>query len=378
MKTCQAIVVGLGGMGSAVCAHLARRGVEVVGLEQFDLAHDRGSSHGETRIIRKAYFEHPDYVPLLHRAYPMWDELSREMGVELFVRCGLLLAGNPHKALITGARRSAIEHDLDIPVVPRDEWERRFGGFAPDEDMELLFEGDAGFLHVERCVRAHADLARRLGATLVLNTTVRSWVANAEGATVYTDGESYRAPLLILCAGPWTGPLLRELGLPLTVKRKVQLWLRTRSRWHGPQHHCPVFIVQTESGYFYGFPTLDGTSMKIAEHTGGEVVPDPSRVDRALSGADIERVAEFASAFLPGVHAEVLRHAVCLYTMTPDEHFILDRHPRHDNVFIAAGFSGHGFKFAPVVGSILADLAVNGRTDAAIGFLGLQRFAHAR
>lgn len=385
------IVLGLGGMGSAALYHLARRGLRALGLEQFGLAHDRGSSHGDTRIIRTAYFEHPDYVPLLRRARAEWEALQRESGAALLTRSGLLLAGRPEGVVIPGVRRSAAEHRLPIESLSVAEARERFPGLRIEDGFEVLYEADAGFLHVERCVRTHVERALACGATVRTQAEVLEWSADDGAAggprvTVRTAGETFEARALVIAAGPWSGRLVRELGLPLTVRRKVQLWFPTDNPAHRLAAGFPAFCFDTADGFFYGFPALDDAEpgerggparthtasaalMKIAEHSGDERVTDPSAIDRGLHPRDVERVAAFAGRCLPGVSAAPVRHSVCMYTMTPDEHFIVDLHPRHRNVALAAGFSGHGFKFASVVGSILADLAERGATAEPIAFL---------
>lgn len=387
-----AVVLGLGGMGSAALCHLARRGLRVLGLEQFDVAHDRGSSHGDTRIIRTAYFEHPDYVPLLRRARAEWDALERESGATLLTRSGLLLAGRPDGVVIPGVRRSAAEHHLTIESLSTAVARTRFPGLRIDDGFEVLYEADAGFLHVERCVRTHVELAQRHGADVRTHAEALEWSVHdhAPGGpcvTIRSSRGSYQARSLVITAGPWSSRVLNELGLPLTVRRKVQLWFPTVNPSHRLAAGFPAFCFDTAEGFFYGFPALDpaqvsGASgaptstvaeMKIAEHTGGETVPDPSAIDRSLHVRDIKRVAAFVRARLPGVSATPVRHSVCMYTMTPDEHFAVDLHPKHRNVVFAAGFSGHGFKFASVMGSILADLVEHGATHEPIGFLTVSR-----
>jgi sarcosine oxidase len=372
MTVFDAIVIGVGGMGSAACFHLARRGASVLGLEQFTQAHDRGSSHGQTRIIRKAYFEHPDYVPLLHRTYELWAELDDQTDMRLFERCGLLLVGPPDGMLIPGCRRAAAEHRLDLePVAPR-EVAKRFPGFRADDSVEALFEENAGFLRVEDCVRAHVRRAVECGADIRWNVGVRDWVARKDSVTVRTDVGDFRAGRLVVCAGPWSADLLGELRLPLEVRRKVLLWVRAAPEYR-LDRGCPVFGFETELGFLYGFPADERGELKIANHGGGEAVDDPSAPDRRLLPRDAAFIAPFALRHARGIDTQVIRHSVCMYTMTPDEHFVIDRSPRSENVVFAAGFSGHGFKFAPVVGSVLADLALDGKTAEPIGFLSASR-----
>lgn len=367
------IVLGLGAMGSAAAYHLARRGARVLGIDQFGIAHDRGSSHGETRIIRKAYFEHPDYVPLLHRAYELWEELESDLGgAQLFKRVGLLLVGLPEGEVLRGVRLAAAQHSLAIDELPIREVAERFPGFRAAAPCEALFERDAGYLEVTRCVAGHAGAALNRGAELRTSEPVREWASDRAGAAVRTDAGWFHAARLIIAGGAWSARLLPTLGLPLTVLRKVQLWFATDDERYRPDH-CPVFCFETADGFFYGFPTVRPGRLKVAEHSGRQVVPDPDALDRRRRRADTARVRAFVREYLPGVTDKIVADSTCMYTMTPDSHFIIDRHPQHENVVFAAGFSGHGFKFAPIVGKVLADLALAGRTEEPIGFLSASR-----
>jgi monomeric sarcosine oxidase len=368
-----AIVIGVGAMGSAACLELAKRGARVLGIDQFGVAHDRGSSHGQTRIIRKAYFEHPNYVPLLHRAYEMWADLETQSGQALFERCGLLLAGDPAGALIAGCRRAAAEHALALEDIPTGELSARWPGFEAGSGMEVLFEPDAGFLRVEDCVRALVERATAAEVRFEWNTPVLGWSADDESVIVRTGGRNFTASQLVICGGAWAGRLLPGLSTALEVRRKVLLWFRSSEPGHRLDHGCPVFGFDTDLGFIYGFPGDASGEIKIANHTGGEVVSDPSNPDQSLHDSDTRFAAGFFSRHMPGVSPRALRHAICMYTMTPDEHFVIDRMVEHPRVSFAAGFSGHGFKFAPIVGSILADFALEGRTSEPIGFLSASR-----
>lgn len=366
-------MIGVGGMGSAVLCHLARRGLRVLGIERFDIAHDRGSSHGQTRIIRKAYFEHPDYVPLLQRIYEMWAELEAETEKRLVQRVGLFIAGRPEGEYIANVKLAAAEHHLDIECLDAAEARIRFTGFVFPDEMEVLFEADAGFLRVEECVRAHVERAVAHGASIHTGEKVEQWSTDGETATVVTDRGRYTAANVVFCGGAWTRRLIRSPNLPLTVLRKMQLWFAPTSQDYRADSGCPVFAYHTGDGFFYGFPVSDDGLMKIAEHTGEQTVPDPDTMDRDVQPADTDRVRRFIAAHLPGVDPQPRRHSVCMYTMTPDEHFIIDRLPGTANAYLAAGFSGHGFKFAPIVGKVLADLIIDGKTNEPVGFLSASR-----
>jgi sarcosine oxidase len=369
------IVIGLGGFGSAAAYAAANRGLRVLGLEQFGPAHDRGSSHGETRIIRRAYFEHPDYVPLADRSYALWESLAGVVGRELYRRSGLILVGPPDGEAVEGTLRAAREHELVIEELSAQEARLRFRPFRFDDGDAVVYEPDAGWLPVEACVAAHLQAARGAGADLRFGETVRALRIDRAQVRVTTDGGTYTAARAVVAAGPWSAAVLPELALPLVVRRKVQLWFPVREEGVAALASSPGFLFERPEGVFYGFPCIDGETVKVAEHSGGEAVADPSAVDRARHAADVVPVAGFVERSLPQLDPEPRRHSVCMYTMTPDGHFIVDRHPTQPNVAIAAGFSGHGFKFTPVIGEALVDLATEGRTTIPIEFLRLSRFA---
>ena len=374
MTAADTIVIGIGGMGSAACYALAKRGADVIGIEQFTTAHDRGSSHGETRVIRHAYFEHPGYIPLVNKSYELWEELEEETKRSLACHCGLLTAGTPGSALISGLERCASEHPITLEEVGISEFSERFPGFRVNREMKVLFEKSGGFLRVEACVESHCRMAMHYGAKLHFEEQAISWVADNDCVHVETKRESYQCRNLVVCGGPWSSALLADLGLPLEVRRSVAVWYETANTAHSLDCRCPVFGFDTPAGFFYGFPAIDSRGMKIAEHEGKELLRDPARLEKRLLDSDRKRLEEFAKLFLPGLTNRVAAHSACMYTLTPDRHFIIDRHPEHPNVFFAAGFSGHGFKFAPIVGSIMADYATGEKHVEAADFLSLSRF----
>lgn len=373
MNTSDCIVLGAGGVGSAALYHLARRGVNAIGIDRFAPGHDRGSSHGETRIIRQAYFEHPDYVPLLLRSYELWAELEARRGEKLYHETGILEAGPPDGAVVPGVVRSARRHRLDVEELSAREALGRFPGFRVPEDMTAVFERRAGYLRVEACVRAHAEEAVKLGAKIMTDESALEWKTDGSGVEVRTDRATYRAARMIIAAGPWAPVILRDLGLRLEVRRKPAFWHRTADAAYREDRGCPCFLFETPTGTFYGFPEIDGSGLKAAEHSGGEPVTDPLSVDRSLRPEDKARVDAFLARHLPGVTRDCLKHSACMYTMTPDEHFVVDRHPAHPQVAFAAGLSGHGFKFTCVLGEALAELVIDGSTALPIAFLGAGR-----
>lgn len=369
-----AIVLGLGGVGSATLYQLARRGVRTLGLDRFPAGHARGSSHGETRIIRQAYFEHSDYVPLLLRAYELWSELEQQSQRQLFYRVGLLQAGPQDGVVIPGVLRSAKEHGLAVETLSAAAVARRFPAlYLPPENVGV-FERSAGYLRVEECVKTHLDLALQSGAEARFDLQISSWEAVEGGYAVHTSAGTFHARRLAIAAGAWSDSLVADIGVPLQVLRKHLHWFRTRDRHCHRDSGCPTFFYELPRGMFYGFPQIDDLGIKVAEHSGGEPQPDPLQDPRTVDPVDLQRVTEFCQEFLRGVTTTSTQHAVCFYTMSPDSHFIVDRHPQFPDVAFAAGLSGHGFKFTSVIGQILTDLLCDGGTLLPAEFLGLARF----
>lgn len=364
------IVLGTGAVGAAVLDQLAQRGQRVLGLDQYPPGHDRGSSHGQTRAIRRAYFEHPDYVPLLTRAYELWDELEERSGETLFERCGLLQVGPRTGDVVRGVLQSAREHDLEVELIEQPRGHELCEGFEVPEGLVAVHERDAGYLHVEACVRAQIELACLSGAAHRVEA-VDSWFASRDGVEVMTRQSTYVAGSLVICAGAWSGPMLETgaLDLPLQVLRKSLFWFAGEtSQWK----QRPVFLFELPFGVFYGFPALDEAGLKLAEHSGGLPVAGPHSSEHALE-EDEARVQRFRKLCLPGLESSVSTRASCMYTMTPDQHFIVDRHPLWPHVAYAAGLSGHGFKMAAALGEALADLIDRGSTQLPIGFLSRDR-----
>jgi sarcosine oxidase len=374
LRTFDAIVIGVGGMGSAAACELARRGRRVLALEQFALGHDRGSSHGHTRIIRKAYYEHPDYVPLVCRAFERWYDLEQRQGIHLLTESPCLSIGRSGSPMLAGVLASASQHGLPVESLSAEELRRRFPAFRFGDDYCGVLERSAGFLYVEDCVQAHTCEAIRLGATVQDNEPVVSWQADEREVTVETHAGRYTAARLVLTAGPWAGEVLARRGAFLRVMRQVVQWFGSRDDRRFRRDVFPLYIADTPLGHFYGFPMLNANGAKVAQHYGAPELTNPSEIDRTVRPADEERTRAFLREHLPMIDGPCHRSSVCIYTLTPDRHFVLDLHPDHANVALAAGFSGHGFKFASVVGEILADLADHGRTDLPIGMFRINRF----
>jgi len=380
MERFDVVVIGTGGMGAAALMHLAARGARVVGLDRFPPGHDRGSSHGQTRLIRMAYFEHPDYVPLLRRAYALWHALEEAAGTRLLVAAGLLMAGPPDGDVVSGSLRSAAIHGLDVERMTAAAAIDRWPSFRLPADWAVVHEPAAGYLLVEACVRAHADAALRSGARIDHGVVVRGWrTAATDGGghvVVDTDSGTYAADRLVITPGAWGADLLRMPSLRLEVLRKSLFWFEPQpgGRADLATGSLPCFAFDTRQGFFYGFPDIDGRGLKVAEHSGGRHVADPLAVDRGIDPGERTRIEEVLAAHLPGARGRLRSHAVCLYTMSPDHHFVVGPHPEHERVTVAAGFSGHGFKFASVIGEILADITLDGATSHPIAFLSPRRF----
>ena len=378
-KSYDVIVIGLGGMGSGAACHLASRGKRVLGLEQFTPAHDRGSSHGESRIIRQAYHENPAYVPLVQRAFKLWEELERDTGLKMLSLTGGLMIGPSDSGVVRGTIRSAIEHELRYEVFEADELRRRYPVFRPRPDDVAVFETKAGFLRPEIAVRAHLQLATQHGADLQFGETIQSWKSNAatDSVEVVTDLGTYSASRLIIAAGAWAQRLIPDLPVTFNIRRHTMCWFAPQD---GIDNYLPtrmpIYIWEVnEQEAFYGFPATDGQAggVKAAMHSGGDPCTPETLVTNSIS-PEINELRGNLAQFIPGLNARIIKSAPCMYTLTPDEHFIVSTHPDIPQVAIAAGFSGHGFKFASVIGEVLADLATDGQTKHSINFLSPKRF----
>lgn len=367
------IVVGLGGMGSAAAYHLAHRGARVLGLEQFGVAHDQGSSHGKTRVIRQAYYEGPDYVPLLLRAYDLWHALEREAGTTLLTTTGALYLGTPESPGVAGAELSARTHHIPFEMLSAEEIRTRYPVISPRPGHVGLYEFQAGFLVPEQCVATHADLARRRGADLRFNEPVASWTAGRDGVSVRTSRGTYEGGHLVVTAGPWTTQVLQDLALPIRVERVVMYWFEPRGR-REEFMRLPIYAWTVDDVQTYGFPYLAGQGLKVAFHQVFQEVTTPQTIRREVGEDETARMRSHLAEFMPEAAGRLVAAATCMYSNTPDSHFIIDRHPAHARVALACGFSGHGFKFASVVGEVLADLAVRGETSQPIGLFALSRF----
>jgi sarcosine oxidase len=366
------VVVGVGGMGSSALYHLARRGRRVLGLERFDLLHEHGSSHGLTRIIRLAYFEHPDYVPLLRRAYELWRELETEANEQLLHVTGTIEGG---EGIFEGVLRSCAEHDLPHEVLDGAEVARRFPAYSLPADMRFVFQADGGFVVPERCIVAHVQGALARGAVLRARERVLEWEDAGDGIRIRTDRGVVEADSVVFTAGAWSQDVARlPAGLVHGV-RQALAWLQPARPELFTPGRMPVFNLRLEGDHFYGFPAYAIPGFKLGRYDHFGAGGDPDTVDREPTLADEAPLRAFAERYFPDGAGPTIALKTCLFEPSPDEHFLVDRHPESERAVVAAGFSGHGYKFCSVIGEIVADLAVDGATRHDIGLFRLDRFS---
>ena len=380
MSSYDVIVLGLGGMGSSTVAQLAARGQHVLGLERFQPAHDFGSSHGDSRIIRQAYFESPVYVPLLLRAYELWAQLEADSSQQLMLKTGGIFVGAEQSHVVTGSIRSAEAFNIPHELLNAHEISRRFPMIQPATNHIALYEPDAGVVFPEATIRSCLQVADRRGAELHFGEQVLAWEADpgGDGVLVETNRDTYAAERLIVTAGAWAAQMLRNLNLPLQSERVMMHWFEPNvGVAHFAPGQFPVHIWELEEGVnFYGFPALGGPKegVKIAFHNMLRTDCDPDSVDRIVYGHEIETMRTYVRRFFPEMDGRHLMAKTCMYMSSPDDDFIIDRHPEFPQVVFATGFSGHGFKFVSVMGEVLAELSCQGRSRHAIDAFSMARF----
>lgn len=369
------IIIGLGSMGSSALYQLAKRGVKVLGLEQFGIGHTKGSHSGQTRIVRKAYFEHPDYVPLLEEAYKGWEVIQQESGKQLFHKNGLVYFGEPEHEVMKGVGFAAQEFNINVDRINNDPLKM----FQLPPEFDRLIEPEAGFAVTEETIETYVEQAEKHGAEVQTGEQVMGWRVKDSYVEVHTDKMEYHTEKLILTAGAFTRQLVPGYSNLLNVTRQLMFWIK-------PEHPelfkpecfpCWVIAEPKYPGLFYGFPILnkEGSNglLKVAHHAIGEPI-HPDDINKFNPKKEKEMIVEVLEKYMPQALGEVVDFTACMYTYSPDDHFIIDVLPEtNSRIMIGAGFSGHGFKFVPVVGEILADLAQNGRTDHPIDFLRLNR-----
>ena len=377
----ETIVVGVGSMGAPTCYNLAKKGFKVLGLEQFDIPHQLGSHTGQSRLIRKAYFEHSDYVPLLKKAYDKWNDIESESGIQLYFPTGLIYFGKSEHLIINGIRQSAEKYDLSLHTLKKEAVKKRFPQFQVPDYYESIFEPEAGFISAEKAILVYTEQAIKHGAQIQTKEQVLSWKQVGPTIEVQTNKNIYQCQKLILTVGAWAGQLAPNHNHHLNVTRQVIAWFSPK-RWEDfalGKFPCWFFAEPSGKGGFYGFPILSSSvfgaplGLKFAYHYPGNST-HPDTVNREVSKEEIQYLLDFLQSILPsGYSSSPITTKTCFYTNSPDDHFILDFDPSNENVILATGFSGHGFKFASVIGAIIADLAINGSTDQPIGFLNAKR-----
>ena len=370
------IVVGLGAMGSATLYHLAKRGQRVLGVEQFTPGHTNGSSHGDSRIIREQYFEHPLYVPLAQRADAMWRELEGLTYRSLLKRTGGLMIGPADGEVVAGTLQSAREHGLPHEVLDAEQMHERFPAFSPRAGLVGAYDPRAGMLDADACNAAHLELARAKGATVRTEEPVIGASADEKGVSIRTARGTYVADKLVITAGAWTGSLMKELDLPLRIERETLFWFEPEPRALYEPDRFPIFCYEFTPGQINFGLARTGRGVKAGIHHSGEFVDHPDDVKRTVDPSEVELLRETLADVLPGLATAPVRETgVCLYTNTPDDHFIIDWHPKHPNILLSSPCSGHGFKFATVLGEAQASLITTGRSDFDFTPFRINRFA---
>ncbi|MQG70971.1 MAG: N-methyl-L-tryptophan oxidase [SAR202 cluster bacterium] len=374
MPSYDAIVIGVGGMGSAAVYHLARRGLQVLGLEKHAIPHEMGSSHGYSRMIRYTLQEHPSYVPLVRRSYELWHEMEETAGEELMVTTGSIRAGAPDSPFFLNAQEACDLHSIPYEILTASEVNKRFPGYRFPEEISSVYQADGGFLLPERCIVTHVQAAERAGADVHSQETVLDWGVRGDGVQVRTDRDTYTAGRLVVTAGPWAANLVPELAAYAVPERQVMGWFQPKRPELYAAEAFPVFGVFTEEGRYYGFPSHAVPGFKIgrAHHLLQKV--DPDAIDREVHPEDEDILRQVVNRYFPLAAGKLLDGKTCMYTNTPDEHFMIGTLDGQPQVSVAAGFSGHGFKFASVIGEIMADLAQNGATEHDINLFRLDRF----
>lgn len=374
------IVIGVGSMGSAACFHLSQRNQRVLGLEQFTSPHDRGAHGGHTRIIRKAYFEHPDYVPLLERAYANWHALEQLSGQQLYVPSGLLYAGPPGNDLLQRIREAAHLYNIPLENWDHPTLQQKFPQFRLPNDAEIMFEPDAGFLFPDKAIEVMIALSIQAGADIRQQTQVISWEADEMGVKVTTDSETFTADKLIITAGPWAGAMIPGVQQHLQITQQTLAWYTPPADAQQKSATLPCWLIAQEGvpGAYYGFPSLPDhgpCGWKVAHHHAG-IPTHPDKANRVVGEDELETLGNFMQQYLGVAPGSLITSKTCLYSYSPDEHFVIDLLPNHhQRVSVAWGFSGHGFKFTSVVGEILADLSMHGKTNLPAQFLQANRLS---
>jgi sarcosine oxidase len=381
-KIFDVIVLGVGSMGSSACYHLAKRCFKVLGIEQFDIPHEQGSHTGQSRIIRKAYGEDAEYVPLLEKAYQNWLMLESETGSQVYYETGLTYFGALDDPFLKTVKDSSRKYNIPLNDLTAEDCNYKYPQFNLPQNFQRLEEPEAGFITPERSILLNIQQAVLKGAVIRTKEKVLEWKRNTQSIiSVLTNRGTYKAGKLIITAGPWAGNMIPSLASTLTVTKQVLAWVKPKKWDLFTIGNFPCWMLVNKEYTFYGFPILpvetfgNPEGLKLALHYPGPDVTDPGLVNRNTNVSDEEILIDFLKQFIPDGFENTLVMKTCLYTNTPDHNFIIDFLSGFDkDVVVATGFSGHGFKFVSVVGEVLADLAMNGLTDLPIGFLSAKRF----
>jgi len=370
------IIIGAGSMGMAAGYFLSKSGKKTLLLDSFNPPHNKGSHHGETRIIRYAYAEGEEYVPLILKAQELWNDLERATGKQLFIQTGVLGVGNEKSDFIQNIISSAKKYSLPLDVIDSNEVHNRWSGITLPNDSVGCFEPTSGVLKCEESIKAYQELAELNGATILTNSRVKEISIRDERVTIKADEQTFYSDALVISAGAWSGNLLSmlDLDIPLTPVRKTFAWFETNENIYN-HNNFPAFAFETPQGLYYGFPSIDGFGLKVGRHDGGEQInPDESMIGFGEIAEDEGDLVQFLNQYIPDIR-QLKYGKTCMYTLTPDDKFIIDLHPKYSNVAIAAGFSGHGFKFSSAVGQALSNLIISGKSEIDISQFSINRFS---
>lgn len=367
------LIIGAGSMGSAASYFLAKEGKNVLCIDAFDPPHTEGSHHGETRIIRYAYGEGTDYVQLALRAGELWRELEQQVGKQLFIQTGMLNIANDGATFLQNIEKSATMHNIAIESLLPTDVHNRFAGITLPDDMTAVYEASSGVLRVEDCISSYRQVAETAGATFRMNEPVKA-IETGTTQRVTTIHGTYEAAVIIVCAGAYSKQLLQtaNIDVPLTPTRKTFAWFEASELYDASQF--PAFLLERDNYCYYGFPSIDGSGYKVGRHDGGQPI-DITQPLQPFNDDDLVELEYFITTYMPQVGAFKFGKE-CKYNMTDDEHFIIDTLPDNDNVILATGFSGHGFKFSSAIGELLCHLATKQPTAYDLSRFSLTRFSH--
>ncbi|MEH7525586.1 N-methyl-L-tryptophan oxidase [Bacillus sp. JJ1503] len=369
------ILIGAGSMGMAAGYFLSKSGKRTLLIDSFNPPHNKGSHHGDTRIIRHAYGEGEEYVPLALKAQELWHDLENDTGKQLFLQTGVLNVGNEKSDFIQNIISSSKRYTLPLDVLDSSEVNKRWSGIALPNDFVGCFEPTSGVLKCEECIEAYRELAELHGASILTNSKVKEIVVHDKKVTVKTEDQTFYSEALVVSAGAWSSSLLSmlDLNLPLKPVRKTFAWFEADEHLYN-HRDFPAFAFETSQGLYYGFPSINGSGLKVGRHDGGEEInPDEFILGFGEIEEDEADLIQFLNAYMPS-KLKLKYGKTCMYTLTPDENFIIDLHPTYPNVAIASGFSGHGFKFSSVVGQIISELIISGKSEQNISPFSINRF----